>query len=144
MHVEIGEQQRSRQHARDAAAAHRPQRARVHLPAFHVHRRHGHLDRHGEHQRRSHRRGGRLVENQNEQRRRQRSRSHSRQTDRRGDEESEQECQTCYYRMIGPALMRLVILHYHIFKNAGSTIEDILDHSFGERFASWTRPPMKD
>jgi hypothetical protein len=37
--------------------------------------------------------------------------------------------------MIGPALMRLVILHYHIFKNAGSTIEDILDHSFGERFA---------
>ena len=37
--------------------------------------------------------------------------------------------------MIGPAHMRLVILHYHIFKNAGSTIEDILDHSFGERFA---------
>jgi hypothetical protein len=31
--------------------------------------------------------------------------------------------------------MRLAILHYHIFKNAGSTIEDILDHSFGERFA---------
>jgi hypothetical protein len=30
--------------------------------------------------------------------------------------------------------MRLVILHYHIFKNAGSTIEDALDHSFGERF----------
>jgi len=37
--------------------------------------------------------------------------------------------------MIGPALMRLVILHYHIFKNAGSTIEEILDHSFGGRFA---------
>jgi hypothetical protein len=35
----------------------------------------------------------------------------------------------------GPANIRLVILHYHIFKNAGSTIEDILDHSFGERFA---------
>ncbi len=33
----------------------------------------------------------------------------------------------------GP-FMRFVILHYHIFKNAGSTIEDILDHSFGERF----------
>lgn len=30
--------------------------------------------------------------------------------------------------------MRLVILHYHIFKNAGTTIENILDHSFGERF----------
>jgi hypothetical protein len=42
--------------------------------------------------------------------------------------------------MIGPALMRLVILHYHIFKNAGSTIEDILDHSFGERFARVDTP----
>jgi hypothetical protein len=42
--------------------------------------------------------------------------------------------------MIGPALMRLVILHYHIFKNAGSTIEDILDHSFGERFARLDTP----
>jgi hypothetical protein len=36
--------------------------------------------------------------------------------------------------------MRLVILHYHIFKNAGSTIEDILDHSFGERFARVDTP----
>jgi hypothetical protein len=36
--------------------------------------------------------------------------------------------------------MRLVILHYHIFKNAGSTIEDILDHSFGERFAKLETP----
>ena len=36
--------------------------------------------------------------------------------------------------------MRLVILHYHIFKNAGSTIEDILDHSFGERFAKLDTP----
>ncbi len=39
---------------------------------------------------------------------------------------------------MGPAVrrvhMRFVILHYHIFKNAGSTIEDILDHSFGDRF----------
>ncbi len=32
--------------------------------------------------------------------------------------------------------MRFVILHYHIFKNAGSTIEDILDHSFGDGFAT--------
>lgn len=31
--------------------------------------------------------------------------------------------------------MRFVILHYHIFKNAGSTLEDILAHSFGHRFA---------
>jgi hypothetical protein len=42
--------------------------------------------------------------------------------------------------MIGPALMRLVILHYHIFKNAGATILDILDHSFGERFAMLDTP----
>jgi hypothetical protein len=42
--------------------------------------------------------------------------------------------------MIGPALMRLVILHYHIFKNAGSTIEEILDHSFGGRFARLDTP----
>lgn len=30
--------------------------------------------------------------------------------------------------------MRLIILHYHLFKNAGSTIEEILDHSFRGRF----------
>ena len=36
--------------------------------------------------------------------------------------------------------MRFVILHYHVFKNAGSTIEDILDHSFGERFATLETP----
>jgi hypothetical protein len=30
--------------------------------------------------------------------------------------------------------VRFVILHYHIFKNAGSTMEDILDHSFGDQF----------
>lgn len=46
----------------------------------------------------------------------------------------------CYYRWVAPrwriaaSYMRFVILHYHIFKNAGSTIEDILDHSFGDRF----------
>ncbi len=32
--------------------------------------------------------------------------------------------------------MRLILLHYHIFKNAGSTVEEILDHSFGERFGT--------
>ena len=31
--------------------------------------------------------------------------------------------------------MRFVILHYHILKNAGSTIEEILDRNFGERFS---------
>lgn len=31
--------------------------------------------------------------------------------------------------------MRFVILHYHFLKNAGSTIENILDRNFGERFA---------
>ncbi len=30
--------------------------------------------------------------------------------------------------------MRFVILHYHIFKNAGTTIQEILDRNFGERF----------
>jgi hypothetical protein len=31
--------------------------------------------------------------------------------------------------------LRFVILHYHILKNAGTTLENILDHNFGERFA---------
>jgi hypothetical protein len=31
--------------------------------------------------------------------------------------------------------LRLVILHYHILKNAGTTIENILDRNFGERLA---------
>jgi hypothetical protein len=42
--------------------------------------------------------------------------------------------------MFGAAHMRLVILHYHFFKNAGATILDILDHSFGERFAMLDTP----
>jgi hypothetical protein len=42
--------------------------------------------------------------------------------------------------MIDADLMRLIILHYHIFRNAGSTIEDILDHCFGERFAMLDTP----
>ena len=36
--------------------------------------------------------------------------------------------------------MRFVILHYHFFKNAGSTIEDILDHSFGGQFGRLETP----
>ena len=36
--------------------------------------------------------------------------------------------------------MRFVILHYHFFKNAGSTIENILDEYFGERFCRLDTP----
>lgn len=32
---------------------------------------------------------------------------------------------------------RFVMLHYHIFKNGGSTIDDALHRSFGERFANF-------
>jgi hypothetical protein len=32
--------------------------------------------------------------------------------------------------------MRYVLVHYHILKNAGTTVEYILDRSFGE---NWTR-----
>ena len=48
----------------------------------------------------------------------------------------------CYYRFVvtSRTRMRFVILHYHFFKNAGSTIEDILDHSFGERFGQLETP----
>jgi hypothetical protein len=35
---------------------------------------------------------------------------------------------------------RWVLLHYHIFKNAGSTIESVLQRSFGERFATLHGP----
>jgi len=38
--------------------------------------------------------------------------------------------------MIQEHAMRYVLIHYHIFKNAGTTVEFILDHSFGEH---WTR-----
>jgi len=36
--------------------------------------------------------------------------------------------------------MRLVLLHYHILKNGGSTIEEILRRSFGERFLTFDLP----
>jgi hypothetical protein len=36
--------------------------------------------------------------------------------------------------------MRFVILHYHFFKNAGSTVENILDEYFGERFCRLDTP----
>jgi hypothetical protein len=36
--------------------------------------------------------------------------------------------------------MRFVLLHYHILKNAGSTIEEILHHSFGENLCRFDTP----
>ena len=33
------------------------------------------------------------------------------------------------------AAVRFVLLHYHFFKNAGTTIEEILAHSFFENYA---------
>jgi Sulfotransferase family len=36
--------------------------------------------------------------------------------------------------------MRFVLLHYHFLKNAGTTIENILDRNFGERFARLDTP----
>lgn len=36
--------------------------------------------------------------------------------------------------------MRSVILHYHIFKNAGMSIEATLDRNFGERFCRFDTP----
>ncbi len=37
--------------------------------------------------------------------------------------------------MLSPAPVRVVLLHYHFFKNAGSTIEEILQNSFQENYA---------
>ena len=36
--------------------------------------------------------------------------------------------------------MRFILLHYHIFKNAGSTIEENLEHSFHEKFLRFDTP----
>ncbi len=36
--------------------------------------------------------------------------------------------------------LRFVILHYHILKNAGTTIENVLDRNFGERLARLDTP----
>lgn len=40
--------------------------------------------------------------------------------------------------------MRLVILHYHIFKNAGMSIVEMLAHSFGGYFSSLDGPKYTD
>jgi hypothetical protein len=44
------------------------------------------------------------------------------------------------YRVVPASANRWVLLHYHIFKNAGSTIEYVLQRSFGERFATLHGP----
>lgn len=41
---------------------------------------------------------------------------------------------------MSPVRLRFVILHYHILKNAGTTIENILDRNFGDRFARLDTP----
>jgi hypothetical protein len=37
--------------------------------------------------------------------------------------------------LMEPRAVRFVVLHYHFFKNAGSTMEDVLAHSFFENYA---------
>ena len=36
--------------------------------------------------------------------------------------------------------MRFVLLHYHIYKNAGMSVEEVLDRNFGERFCRLDSP----
>ena len=45
----------------------------------------------------------------------------------------------CYNRPYA-GRMRFVLLHYHFLKNAGTTVEQILDRNFGERFARLDTP----
>jgi hypothetical protein len=42
--------------------------------------------------------------------------------------------------VVEAARMRFLLLHYHIFKNAGSTVEYILHRAFGERFVTLHGP----
>lgn len=44
------------------------------------------------------------------------------------------------HHIVPSAPNRWVLLHYHIFKNAGSTIESVLERSFGSRFATLHGP----
>lgn len=37
-------------------------------------------------------------------------------------------------------ILRTVIVHYHIFKNAGSTFDSMLEATFGERWANFDKP----
>ena len=39
--------------------------------------------------------------------------------------------------------MRKLILHYHLFKNAGTSIDNILSNSFGDKWQNWDCPLNK-
>jgi len=43
--------------------------------------------------------------------------------------------------MNGPSL-RTIVLHYHLFKNAGTSVDTILKRSFGDRWITREFPPM--
>jgi hypothetical protein len=40
--------------------------------------------------------------------------------------------------------MRKLIIHYHLFKNAGTSIDNILKDSFRDKWQNWDRPSDKD
>lgn len=42
--------------------------------------------------------------------------------------------------MVKHSSRRTVIVHYHLFKNAGTSIEKLLKTSFGKAWASWDKP----
>jgi Sulfotransferase family len=42
-----------------------------------------------------------------------------------------------------PGFMRQVLVHYHIYKNAGTSVDQILSDSFGEKWASFEGAPEK-
>jgi len=42
--------------------------------------------------------------------------------------------------MIGRSKPRSVLVHYHLFKNAGTSIERVLKQSFGKSWTSWDKP----
>jgi hypothetical protein len=42
-----------------------------------------------------------------------------------------------------PAVRRSLLLHYHLFKNAGTSIDAILKENFGQRWANVEFPPQK-
>jgi Sulfotransferase family len=47
---------------------------------------------------------------------------------------------SAHHHVVPGVRNRWVLLHYHIFKNAGSTIESVLQRSFGSRFATLDGP----
>jgi hypothetical protein len=42
------------------------------------------------------------------------------------------------------SFMRKLIIHYHLFKNAGTSIDNILKDSFGDKWQNWDRPSDKE